>query len=278
MKEEMMAAPQRSTTEAVPPRAPVAFYWTFTHAWALAKRRLLQIRRRPDELLIATVQPTILVLLFRYVFGGAIRVPGTSYTNYLMAGVFVLASLIGSLSTGIGVATDLQQGLIDRFRSLPMAHSAVLTGRTLADLVRNGFVVLVIGGVGLLVGFRPAGSPLAWVAATGLLLLTTLTFSWLAVLLGLLVSSPEAVQGASLLIFYPLLFGSNAFVPTSTMPDWLQTFADHQPISAVIGAVRGLLLNQPDAGAIEQALAWCGGLLLVFIALSTLVYEHRTAR
>ena len=273
-----MKAPALLTTEAVPPRAHVAFYWTFAHAWALAKRRLLQIRRRPDELLVATLQPTILVLLFRYVFGGAILVPGTSYANFLMAGVFVLASLVGSLSTGIGIATDLQQGLIDRFRSLPMAHSAVLTGRTLADLIRNGFVVLVIWAVGLLVGFRPAGSPLAWVAATGLLLLTTLTFSWLAVLLGLLVSSPEAVQGASLLIFYPLLFGSNAFVPTSTMPDWLQTFADHQPISAVIGAVRGLLLNQPDGAAIEQALAWCGGLLVMFIGLSVLVYGWRTAR
>src|SRR5215471_1501834 len=127
------------TTETVTPRAHFALYWTFAHAWVLAKRRLVQILRRPDELLIATLQPTILVLLFRYVFGGAILVPGATYANYLMAGVFVLASLVGSLSTGIGLATDLQLGLIDRFRSLPMAHSAVLTGRPLADLVRNGF-------------------------------------------------------------------------------------------------------------------------------------------
>ena len=273
-----MKSPALLTAEDVTPRSHFAFYWTVAHAWVLARRRLVQIRRRPDELLIATLQPTILVLLFRYVFGGAILVPGTSYANYLMAGVFVLASLVGSLSTGIGLATDLQQGLIDRFRSLPMAHLAVLTGRALADLVRNGFVVLVIWAVGLLVGFRPAGSPLAWVAATGFLLLTTFVFSWLAVLLGLVVSSPEAVQGASLVIFYPLLFGSNAFVPTSTMPVWLRTFADHQPISAVIGAVRGLLLNEPDATAISQALAWCVGLLAVFIGLSALAYGRRTAR
>src|SRR5215813_9037985 len=241
-----MKNPEAAITSDVTPRSHSALYWTFAHAWVLARRRLVQIRRRPDELLIATLQPTMLVLLFRYVFGGAILVPGTSYANYLMAGVFVLASLVGSLATGIGLATDLQQGLIDRFRSLPMAHSAVLTGRTLADLVRNGFVVLVIWAVGLLVGFRPAGHPLAWLGATGFLLLTTFAFSWLAVLLGLVLSSPEAVQGASLVIFYPLLFGSNAFVPTSTMPDWLRAFAEHQPVSAVIGAVRGLLLNTPD--------------------------------
>jgi ABC transporter DrrB family efflux protein len=273
-----MKSPALLTAEDVTPRSHFALYWTFAHAWVLAKRRLVQILRRPDELLIATLQPTMLVLLFRYVFGGAILVPGTSYANYLMAGVFVLASLVSSLATGIGLATDLQQGLIDRFRSLPMAHSAILTGRTLADLVRDVFVVLVIWAVGLFVGFRPEGSPLAWIAATGFLLLTTFTFSWLAVLLGLVLSSPEAVQGASLILLYPLLFGSNAFVPTSTMPGWLRAFADHQPISAVIGAVRGLLLNQPDAVTISQALAWCVGLLVVFIGLAVLVYGRRTAR
>jgi ABC transporter DrrB family efflux protein len=273
-----MKSPALVITEDVTPRAHSALYWTFAHAWVLAKRRLVQIRRRPDELLIATLQPTVLVLLFRYVFGGAILVPGTSYANYLMAGVFVLASLVSSLSTGIGLATDLQQGLIDRFRSLPMAHSAILTGRTLADLVRDVFVVLVIWGVGLLVGFRPAGNPLAWIAATGFLLLTAFVFSWLAVLLGLALSSPEAVQGASLVIFYPLIFGSNAFVPTSTMPDWLRAFADHQPISVVMRVVRGLLLNQPDVATIEQALAWCVGLLVLFIPLAALVYRVRTTR
>src|SRR5436305_341650 len=134
---------------------------------------------------------------------------------------------------------------------------------------------LVIWTVGLLVGFRPAGNPLAWLAATGLLLLTTFTFSWLAVLLGLVISSPEAVQGASLVIFYPLLFGSNAFVPTSTMPGWLLAFADHQPISVVIGAVRGLLLDQADAATIWRALAWCMGLLVIFIGLSAWAYGRR---
>jgi ABC-2 type transport system permease protein/oleandomycin transport system permease protein len=271
-------SPAFLTMEGVTPCIHCALYWTFAHAWVMAKRRLAQILRRPDELLIATLQPTLLVLLFRYVFGGAILVPGTSYANYLMAGVFVLASLVNSLSTGIGLATDLQQGLIDRFRTLPMARSAVLTGRTLADLVRDGFVVLVIWAVGLLVGFRPAGNPFAWLAATGFLLLTSFVFSWLAVLLGLVASSAEAVQGASLVIFYPLLFGSNAFVPTSTMPDWLRAFADHQPISAVIGATRGLLLNQPDVATITQALVWCAGLLVVFIGLSAFVYGRRTAR
>lgn len=259
-------------------RAHSTVYWTFAHALLLAKRQLTQIPRQPDSLVFATVQPVFLTLLFRYVFGGAIAVSGTSYANFLMAGIFVEAALTSSLSTGFGLSTDLARGLIDRFRSLPMAQSAVLTGRTLADLVRNGFVVVVMGAVGLLVGFRPAGHPLAWVAATGLILLTCFAFSWLSAVLGLLLSSSEAVQSASLILLYPLLLASNAFVPTSTMPFALRVFAEHQPVSLVIGAVRGLLLNQPDASSTWQALAWLFGLLVVSIPLALWAYRRRTAR
>ena len=206
------------------------------------------------------------------------HVPGTSYANFLTVGVFVIASLVSSRGMGVGRATDLGRGLIDRFRSLPMAQSAVLTGRTLAALIRNVFVVLVVWAVELLVGLRPAGHPLAWVAATGLLLLTTCAFSWFSALLGLVVSSPEVVQGAGYIVLDLLLFASNAFVPTRTMPDGLRIFAEHQPISLVIGAVRGLLLNQPDASIIGQALAWLVGLLVIFIPLSIWAYGRQTAR
>ena len=160
------------------------------------------------------------VFLFRYVFGGAIAVSGTSYVNYLMAGIFAQTVIFGSTNTGIGLATDLQKGLVDRFRSLPMARSAVLTGRTLADLVRSTFVVFVMWMVGLLVGFQPQGNVLSWVAAAGLLLLTSFAFSWISATVGLVVSSVEAAQSAGFIWLFPLTFASSAFVPTQSMPSW----------------------------------------------------------
>src|SRR5437868_14339148 len=155
-------------TASLTPQARPSIYWTLSDALVLAKRHLVQIPRIPDELIFATIQPIMFVLLFRYVFGGAIAVSGTSYVNYLMAGIFTQTVIFGSTTTGIGLATDLQRGLVDRFRSLPMAKSAVLTGRTISDLVRNTFVVCVMWMVGLLVGFRPNGSVFASAAAVAL--------------------------------------------------------------------------------------------------------------
>src|SRR5438132_1756003 len=191
------------TAEILKPLTRPSLYWTFADALVLAKRHLIQIPRIPEELIFATIQPIMFVLLFRYVFGGAIAVSGTSYVNYLMAGIFAQTVIFGATSTGIGLATDLQRGLVDRFRSLPMAKSAVLTGRTLSDLVRNTFVVLVMWTVGLLVGFRPQGSFLSWVAAGGLLLLTSFAFSWISATIGLSVNSVEAAQCAGSLWLFP---------------------------------------------------------------------------
>jgi ABC-2 type transport system permease protein/oleandomycin transport system permease protein len=229
-------------------------------------------------LIFATIQPIMFVLLFRYVFGGAIAVSGTSYVNYLMAGIFAQTVIFGSTTTGNGLATDLQRGLVDRFRSLPMAKSAVLTGRTIADLVRNTFVIFVMWMVGLLVGFRPDGNFLFLLAAVGLLLLTSFAFSWISATIGLAVSSVEAAQSAGFIWLFPLTFASSAFVPTRSMPTWLRTFAEHQPVSLIVNSVRGLLLNHPDASTIWQALAWCIGILLVFIPLAVWAYGRRTAR
>jgi ABC-2 type transport system permease protein/oleandomycin transport system permease protein len=259
-------------------RARPAIYWALDDALVMAKRQLSQIPRIPDELITATLQPAIIVLLFRYLFGGAIVVPGTSYINYLMAGAFVQSAVFASANTGVGVANDLQRGLIDRFRSLPMAQSAVLTGRIVADLVRNSLVILVTWAIGLLVGFRPQGTVLAWAAASGLVLLTSFVFSWLSALVGLLIRSPEAVAQASIVWLLPFVFGSSAFVPVNTLPDWLRAFAEHQPISLMMDAVRGLLLNHPDSTIILQALAWCGGLLILLIPLATWTYSRRTAQ
>jgi ABC transporter DrrB family efflux protein len=265
-------------TQSLMPQARPSLYWTLVDALVLAKRHLVQIPRIPEELIFATIQPIMFVLLFRYVFGGAIAVSGTSYVNYLMAGIFAQTVIFGSTSTGIGLATDLQRGLVDRFRSLPMAKSAVLTGRTISDLVRNTFVVIVMWTVGLLVGFRPEGNVIFWFAAAGLLLLTSFAFSWISATIGLLVNSVEAAQSAGFIWLFPLTFASSAFVPTQSMPDGLRTFAEHQPVSLIVNAVRGLLLNQPDDSTIWQALAWCVGILVVFIPLAVWAYGRRTAR
>jgi ABC transporter DrrB family efflux protein len=253
-------------------------YWAVADGLVLAKRNLVQIPRIPEFLVFATIQPVMFVLLFRYVFGGAIDVGGESYVNFLMAGIFVQTVAFGSVSTGIGLAEDLQRGLVDRFRSLPMARSAVLTGRTIADLVRNLFVVLVMLVVGLLIGFRPEAGLAGWAGAIGLLLLLSFAFSWVGATIALMMRSVEAVQSAGFIWLFPLTFASSAFVQTDGMPGWLQAFANNQPITQVVDAVRGFLLGQPVGSHGWQALAWCLGILLVFVPLSVSLYRRVAAR
>lgn len=265
-------------TEAGTPLHRSPLYWTFADSLVLARRHLLQIPRIPELLVFSTIQPVMFVVLFRYVFGGAITGVGTSYVNFLMAGIFVQTTAFGSVITGIGLAEDLHRGIVDRFRSLPMSRSAVLIGRTLADLVRNMFVVLVMLLVGLLVGFRPQGSAWGWLAAVGLLLVFSFAFSWIAATVGLSVRSVEAAQSAGFIWLFPLTFASSAFVPTHTMPGWLQTFADHQPITLVVDAVRALTLGQSASSYAWEALAWCLGILVVFVPLSVSLYRRTSTR
>jgi ABC-type polysaccharide/polyol phosphate export permease len=184
------------TNNGMQPRRHSKLYWALADGWVLAKRNLVQIPRLPELLVFATIQPVMFALLFRYVLGDAIEVGGESYVNYLMAGIFVQTGAFGAVSTGIGLSEDLQKGLVERFRSLPMARSAVLTGRTIADLVRNHFVVLVMLVVGILVGFRPEVSVTGWGGAIGLLLLFSFSFSWIGATIALLIRSTEAVQSA----------------------------------------------------------------------------------
>jgi ABC transporter DrrB family efflux protein len=275
-------APSHSTasTTRVQPLRRGRLYWALADALVLAKRRLVQIPRIPDELIFATIQPVMFVVLFRYVFGGAITGTGTgpNYANFLMAGIFVQTVIFGSTTTGIGLAEDLARGLIDRFRSLPMAKSAVLTGRTIADLVRNLFVVIVMLLVGFAVGFRPSGSPLAWAVAIGLLLLVSFAFSWISAVIGLISRSVEAAQSAGFIWLFPLTFASSAFVPVSKMPDWLQGFASHQPVTVFVDAIRALLLGNSAGTLVWQALAWGIGILVVFIPLSVWTYGRRVGR
>jgi ABC-2 type transport system permease protein/oleandomycin transport system permease protein len=212
------------------------------------------------------------VLLFRYVFGGAIQVPGGSYVNYLLPGIFVQIALFGGASTAVGLATDIKGGIIDRMRTLPMARSAVLAGRTLADLVRNVLVVALMLIVGTLVGFRFMGGP--WADALGivLVLLFGYAFSWVFAAIALLVKDPETAQLAGFVPIFPLVFASSAFVPVASMPGWLQVWAEHQPVSIAVDAARALFSGQPAWHFVWQLLAWVAGILLVFVPLSVRAY------
>lgn len=272
-------AEERPETLLVPPRSGRLgrLRLTVADTVVLTKRSLIHTVRSPELLIFATIQPVMFVLLFRYVFGGAIAVRGTSYVNYLMAGIFVQSVSFGAMTTGVGLATDLTQGLVDRFRSLPMSRSAVLTGRTLGDLGRNMFTVLVMLAVGLLVGFRPHGSPLRWLGAAGLLLLVSFALSWISATIGLLVRNVEAVQSAGFVWLFPLTFASSAFVPTSSMPGVLRAFAEHQPITQVVNSVRALVLDRSVGSAGWQAVVWCLAILAVFIPLSVRLYRRTSA-
>jgi ABC-2 type transport system permease protein/oleandomycin transport system permease protein len=252
--------------------------WTVTDSLAMARRILVRIFRSPEELAASTSTPIIFVLLFRYVFGGAINVGHTGYANYLMAGIFVQTVAITSLAASTGVAQDLHSGLIDRFRSLPIARSAVIIGRVVATLIRDVSTLIVVVGVGLLVGFRPEGGPVAWAATLGLLLLFGFAIAWMGVTVGLLVRNPEAVQNISMTLVFPLTFLSSAFVPTQTMPAPLQVFVAHQPMTQVVDAVRALVLGHPVGAGAWTSMAWSLAIVTVFAPIAITAYGRATAR
>ena len=245
-------------------------------ARTVAWRNLVGLVRTPTTVVFSTVQPVIFVVMFRYVFGGAIRglPPGVSYVNFLMAGIFVQTVVFGAMNTGVGLATDLQSGLIERFRSLPMARSAVLAGRTIADTVRNLFVVILMVIVGYIVGFRVETNPAALAAAVVILLLFGLAMSWLMALIGLATGNAEAAQAAAFPFMALLVFASSAFLPTNTMPGPLRAYANHQPVSATVNAVRPLLIGGPTAGHVVTAILWIVGITVVFAALAVSRYRR----
>jgi ABC-2 type transport system permease protein/oleandomycin transport system permease protein len=253
-----------------PPVKGTALGDGLTVAW----RNLRGMSRVPEVIVFSTIQPVIFVLMFRYVFGGAINVPGVRYVDYLMPGIFVQTILFGGMNGVIGLADDLSKGLIERFRSLPMARSAVLSGRTLADLVRNFGVIVLMVVVGVLVGFRFHAGVIAALGAVALLLLFSFAFSWLFALLALSVPSPEAAQAAAFPPMALLVFASSAFVPTQSMPGWLQVWADHQPITIMVNAVRALVLGGPTASIVLQAVVWSVGLIAVFAPLAVRRYRR----
>jgi ABC-2 type transport system permease protein/oleandomycin transport system permease protein len=246
--------------------------WLANDVYTIAWRYIVAIRRQPETMFFSVVQPIMLVLLFRYVYGGAIHVKGSTYIDYLMPGVFVQTVAFGSVSTAVGLAEDIQKGLIERFRALPMARSAVLTGRTVADFGRNIASVAIMTGLGFLVGFRIHTNVGAFLAGLLVLLLLSWVLSWGFALIGLSAPNSETANIMAFPILFPFVFASSGFVPVQTMPGWLQAFAKNQPISRVINAARELMGGGPTATDTWLALAWCVGLLLVFIPLAVHKY------
>lgn len=252
--------------------------WTVSDTLVMAKRNLLRYLRLPQLLVFSTVQPIMFVLLFAFVFGGAISTPGVDYINYLIPGILVQTVLFGASQTTVGLADDLAHGMVDRFRSLPMARSAVLAGRTLADSARNVFVVLLMLGVGALIGFRFEGGVLASAGAVALVVGFGFAFSWISALIGLVVKDTETAQVAGFIWIFPLVFASSAFVPVQTMPGWLQAFAEVQPISVTVNAVRYLTSDGVAPGTaasdVGLALLWVAGILAAFVPLAVAQYRR----
>jgi ABC transporter DrrB family efflux protein len=254
----------------------------------ITRRNLIKVKRVPDLLVFATVSPIMFVLLFRYVFGGAIRVPGgVSYAEFLIPGIFAQTVVFGSTITGYTLAQDLQQGLIDRFRSLPMSRSAVLVGRTVADAGSNLISIAVMAVTGLIVGWRIHTSALQAIGGFLLLVLFAYSISWLMALVGLLVRTPEVVNNASFLVIFPLTFISNAFVPLQSLPSVLRAFAEWNPVSTVVEAARELFGNAlgpppSDSWSMQHAtlytVLWAVVFLALFVPLSVRQYQRTASR
>jgi len=253
----------------------------------IAKRNLIKIKRVPEILIWTTMSPIMFVLLFGYVFGGSIAVDGASYREYLIAGVFAQTVIFGSTFTGAGLAEDMTKGIIDRFRSLPMARSAVLVGRTASDISYNSVSIFVMSITGLIVGWRISTGLLAAITGFLLLLLFAYAISWIMAYVGLKVASVEVVNNASFMFIFPMTFIANTFVPIGDLPGPLKTFAEWNPVSAVAQAVREAFGNTgtapvPDVWSLENPIAyaiiWVGIILAVFIPLSVRQYNKAASR
>jgi ABC-2 type transport system permease protein/oleandomycin transport system permease protein len=256
--------------------SPVAA--TVSDTLVIAKRSILRIPRQPDLLVSFTVQPVMFVLLFVYVLGGAIETPGFDYVDFLIPGIIVQSMVFGGFVTALGLAEDLKKGLIDRFRSLPMASSALLTGRTFADIGTNVTQLAIMIAVGLVVGFNFSTSVPEILAGIAFCLLIGYVFSWVFAFIGLVASSPEAANGYGFTIIFPLTFVSSAFVPIASMPGWLQPIARANPITFMVDAVRALFIGTPAGNSIWGTLVWCVLIIGVFAPLSAWRYRRAVTR
>jgi ABC-2 type transport system permease protein/oleandomycin transport system permease protein len=248
--------------------------WAVSDSLLLAKRNLLVWIRVPAYLVFTVIQPVMFVLLFRYVFGGAIQVPGNSYVNFLMPGIIGQTAAFASFATAIALAQELKKGVIDRLRSMPMARSAVLTGRLGADTVRMLVTILIIVAVGYAVGFRFTNGAGPAVAMVVLATVFGLAICCIAAFTGLAIGDEESVQAFGLIWLFPLTFVSSAFVPIQSMPGWLQAFANNQPVTYVINTMRSLALGGPVAADLWKSIAWLAGIFIVFVPLAVRAYRR----
>jgi ABC transporter DrrB family efflux protein len=273
-----MSAVTAPLSSSVAPSGPV---WVLRDIAVIVGRNLLKIRRSPQLLVFSTVQPIMFVLLFNYVFGGSITIPGFEgdYINYLLPGIFAQSALFGSTLSGVALNEDLRAGMVDRFRSLPMARSAVLAGRTLADAVRTTVTLLLMTAVGYVLGFR-FDALLPAVGAVALAVLMAFAFAWISVNIGMRAPNAETAQVAGFIWVFPMVFASSAFAPTQAMPGWLQAFANNQPVTAVVNAVRGLANGGavPGGGSVAgdvwAALGWVAAILAVAVPLAVRGYRR----
>lgn len=268
------------------PRVRMSLRHALKDAAVITRRNLLRNLRLPQLLVFSTVQPVMFLLLFNFVFGGAIGgslppAAGGEYINWIVPGLIVQVAAFGAGQTALGLTEDLSKGVIDRFRSLPMARSAVLAGRTVSDLIRNGFVIVLMLAVGMLIGFRWQTSLLGMMGGLLVAMAFAYSLSWVMATVGLAVKNPEAAQTAVFLPVFPLVFASSVFVPTQTMPGWLRAFADNQPITITANALRGLILGegalapgQTVAGQVGLSLAWALGITAVFAPLAVAIYRR----
>jgi ABC-2 type transport system permease protein len=273
MKDTLISLPKREHI-----RHRSALTWGLSDCRVLIGRSFKHIWKNPDQLLSLALQPIMFMLLFRYVFGGAINTGGTSYVNFLVAGILIQNAAFGATTTSLSVATDIQRGIIDRLKSLPIVSSAVLMGHIAADLFRNVVSSMVLIIVALCIGFRPTASPLEWLYIIGLLLIFTLAFSWISAVMGLVAKSIEATQWFGFVFVFPLTFASAAFVPTETMPRFLRLFAENQPVTHVIEAMRSLMVGTPMGNHAWATVIWCIALIAVFMPLAVHLFRTRVAK
>ena len=276
------------TAAALPkaPAGPARLRWLASDAWVLAKRQFAHIRQIPEKLLDVTLQPLMFVLLFAYVFGGVIAIPGGgSYHEYLIGGILVQTLAFGMMGPGVSIATDLGEGIIDRFSSLPMSRPAYLIGHLTAEFCATLLAVTIMVLTGLIVGWGISSNALEAAASFGLLFLIAISMIWLGTLVGVLARSPDGVQGVAFITVFPLTFVANTFVPVGGLPDGLRQVAEYNPISAWAAAVRTLFGNPtaiPDGAAwplehpVIASVAWCLAILAIVVPLTVRAYRKRT--
>ena len=249
--------------------------WAVNDTMLMTWRNLLHYVRVPQLIAFAVIQPIMFTVLFVYVFGGAIQT-GVDYVDFLIPGIIIQTVVFGSMGSGINIAEDMQKGIMDRFRSLPIARGTVLAARTLSDTLRNALSVLIMAGVGYLMGYRFHGSAPEAALALGLTVLVGLAFSWIAATIGLMVRDTQTAEIAGFTWVFPLVFASSIFVPVRTMPSWLQGFAEASPITHAADAVRAWSLDAPVGDSAWFALAWCAGIIAVFATLAVWRFRRLT--